>query len=212
MTRTLPSRDTLDRAADRAVETMRDRCVLLVRSITTQGESWADGAETVCGFAVKIRREDVDSTQVVSTVTMLRLPMAVPDVETLARVRLTHYRGQALAVPELYDVTAAARGTIQWNLDLRRQALDLRFVVPVAFRRGATTLAAQHVALVALKGASERRSEGGRASHADVEVWGLPTLDVAVGDRFTWNGAVCEIVFVRQERVAATVAEAVVLQ
>lgn len=95
----------------------------------------------------------------------------------------------------------------------RRHALTRRFTVPVAFRRGVATLPVQDVSLVSLTRASiERRSASGQTQQADVEVWGLPTLDVAIGDRFTWNGAVCEIVFVRQERVAATVAEAVTLQ
>lgn len=131
MSRTLPSLDELDRAGDLAVDTMRDRCVLLTRSTTQDAatgvpvELFADGATSVCGYAVKSRREGSGSTQVITTVTVLRLPLAVPDVDTLARVRLTHRRGRALHAAETYDITAAQRGTLQWNLELRRVAATL---------------------------------------------------------------------------------------
>jgi hypothetical protein len=131
MSRTLPSLDELNRAGDLAVDTMRDRCVMLTRG-TTQDEAtgmpveaFVDGAETTCGYAVKSRREGSGSTQVITTVTVLRLPLAVPDVDTLARVRLTVRRGRALPSPETYDITAAQRGTLQWNLELRRVAATL---------------------------------------------------------------------------------------
>jgi hypothetical protein len=131
MSRTLPSLDELDRASDLAVDSMRDRCVLLTRA-TTQDvatgmpiEGWALGAETVCGFAVKSRREGYGSTQVITTVTALRLPLAILAVDTLARVRLTWRRGRELPAPETYDITAATRGTLQWNLELRRVAATL---------------------------------------------------------------------------------------
>ena len=106
MSRTLPRHDVLDRAAEAAVSTMRDRCVLRTRSTsqdTATGmpiETWADGAETVCGFAVKTRREGEGHTQVLITITVLRLPLAIADVDTLARVRMTHQRGQVMASPE----------------------------------------------------------------------------------------------------------------
>ncbi len=138
MSRTLPSQAALDRAADLAVATMRDRCVLRVRSITQDAatgmpiEAWADGVETVCGFVMTIRpeggvqgttrREGEGSTQVLITVTSLRLPLALAEVDTLARVRLTHRRGVALATPETYDLTSAIRGALQWNCDLQRVA------------------------------------------------------------------------------------------
>jgi hypothetical protein len=59
---------------------------------------------------------------VLITVTSLRLPLALAEVDTLARVRLTHRRGVALATPETYDLTSAIRGTLQWNCDLQRVA------------------------------------------------------------------------------------------
>lgn len=131
MSRTLPSRAALDQASTLAVATMRDRCVLRVRHTTQDAitgmplETWTDGVETVCGFVVKMRREGEGSTQVITTITVLRLPLTIADVDTLSRVRLTHRRGHVMALPETYDITAASRGTLQWNCELRRVANTL---------------------------------------------------------------------------------------
>lgn len=131
MSRTLPSQEELVRASALAVATMRDRCVLRTRTTTQDSatgmpvEAWADGVTTACGVEEKTRREGEGSTQVLITSTILRLPLAIADVDTLARVRLTHRRGIALATPETYDLTAAKRGTLQWTCDLRRVANTL---------------------------------------------------------------------------------------
>jgi len=128
MSRTLPSREVLARAAGLATDTMRDRCVLRIRTTTQDAatgmpiETWADGEETACGYAVKSRREGMGRTQVITTITVLRLPLTIASVNTLARVRLTYRRGDEMAAPETYDITSAIRGTVQWNLELRRVA------------------------------------------------------------------------------------------
>lgn len=128
MSRTLPSREVLSRAAGLATDTMRDRCILVTRHTAQDAatgmpvESFVDGGESVCGYAVKSRREGSGSTQVITTITVLRLPLAIADVDTLSRVRLTYRRGDEMAAPETYDITSAIRGTVQWNLELRRVA------------------------------------------------------------------------------------------
>ncbi|MEI8166697.1 MAG: hypothetical protein WCG26_09960 [Chloroflexales bacterium] len=81
----------------------------------------------------------------------------------------------------------------------------------VVLRRGATALAAQPgVVALASRGAgqaSERRGEASRSQQNRAELWGLPTLDVQVGDRLTEGGVAFRVVFVRPDRVAATVAD-----
>jgi hypothetical protein len=95
----------------------------------------------------------------------------------------------------------------------RRKALRPRFTLSLVLRRGALTLTAQLVTMYELARASrDRRTEGGQAQQADVEVWGATDLDIAPGDRFTWNGSVCEVLRVRTERQTAIVAEAVTIQ
>jgi hypothetical protein len=86
--------------------------------------------------------------------------------------------------------------------------------VDVVLRRGSTTLAAQSMALAlpTSRGAREGRSAGAAGAQADVVLWGAPTLNIAVGDRFTWDGVACEVVLVRPGRTLATVAEAVLIR
>lgn len=95
----------------------------------------------------------------------------------------------------------------------RKRALGMRYDTSLVLRRGATTLAAQSVAIhIPPRVARERLTESGEAAQADVEVWGSVALDIQRGDRFTWDGTLCEVTFVRPGREAATIAEAVALR
>lgn len=81
----------------------------------------------------------------------------------------------------------------------------------IAIRRGATTLAEQKVRLAPIgRGfARERNSEGAQQDELSVFVIGLPTLDIAVSDRFNdGDGALYEVYFIRPNRQIQTVAEA----
>jgi len=77
----------------------------------------------------------------------------------------------------------------------------------ITLRRGATTLAAQAAAL-ALTLPRDQRDPSSQAAHASVRVIGAPELNIQAGDRFTWNGALCEVTLVRPDRAIATVADA----
>lgn len=79
----------------------------------------------------------------------------------------------------------------------RRKSLQGRYTTPLVLRRGATTLAAQLVALVVEQRVSKQ-----------VRIWGAPDLDIAVGDWFTWNSMRCKVTLVAPERTTATVAAA----
>jgi hypothetical protein len=79
----------------------------------------------------------------------------------------------------------------------------------VVLRRGSSTTLAAQPGLVVLANtqASERRGEASRAAQNRAELWGLPTLNVAVGDRLTAGGVAFRVVFVRPDRAAYTVAD-----
>ena len=95
----------------------------------------------------------------------------------------------------------------------QQASLRRRYTTSLVIRRGSTTLTAQLVALVALGRASrERITASGQSSQADVEVWGDPVLNIAVGDRFTWDGLAHEVILVRGGRTVATIADAIQVQ
>ncbi len=85
--------------------------------------------------------------------------------------------------------------------------------VNIVIRRGATTLGAQSVR-VARAGTIATRADGGNAEQwtQRVVVLGAVGLDIATGDRFNAGGRLYEVDFVRPNRVAATMAEARVIQ
>lgn len=85
--------------------------------------------------------------------------------------------------------------------------------VSVVIRRGSTALAAQSVR-VARAGAGATRADGGSAEQwtQRVVVLGAVGLDIATGDRFTVDGDLYEVDFVRPNRTAATMAEARVIE
>lgn len=85
--------------------------------------------------------------------------------------------------------------------------------VSIVIRRAATTLAAQSVR-VARAGTAAQRTDAGSAEQwtQRVVVLGAVALDIATGDRFNVGGRLYEVEFVRPNRVAATMAEARVIE
>lgn len=81
--------------------------------------------------------------------------------------------------------------------------------VEITLRRGNDSLAAQQARVVrAGARAQQARSNGGAAARTMVIVYGSPTMDIQRGDRFTLNGVLYEITFIRPSRLVGSVAEA----
>lgn len=81
--------------------------------------------------------------------------------------------------------------------------------VEITLRRGSDSLAAQQARIVrAGARAQQARSSGGAAARAMVIVYGAPAMDIQPGDRFTLNGMLFEVVFIRPSRLVGSVAEA----
>jgi hypothetical protein len=78
----------------------------------------------------------------------------------------------------------------------------------ITIRRGALTLPQQAVRVARLSAGSQRQSQGAKEKRAQVVVVGDMTLDIQVDDRFTINGIVYRVTFMRPNRTAATMAEA----
>jgi hypothetical protein len=79
----------------------------------------------------------------------------------------------------------------------------------IVIRRGATTLASQTVRVARINNAGG--SAGGNRSEeyrGRVVVMGATTLDIQVQDRFTVAGVLYRVTMVRPNRLAATMAEA----
>lgn len=83
--------------------------------------------------------------------------------------------------------------------------------VSVVIRRGATTLPAQSVRLSSSSG-SRVGSNGLSEAQAGGIVQGAPTLDIQTDDRFTANGVVYRVVFVRPFRTHETIADVEVIE
>lgn len=82
----------------------------------------------------------------------------------------------------------------------------------VALRRGATTLDAQTVRVARLGGGgAETRGENSAERRGQILVSGAIDFDVQAGDRFNWGGQLYEIRFVRPNRRAAVMAEAILV-
>ncbi|HAE59360.1 MAG TPA: hypothetical protein DCG54_07600 [Anaerolineae bacterium] len=82
----------------------------------------------------------------------------------------------------------------------------------IALRRGDATLAAQEARIARLSSGSRFRSESGAESRGGILVSGAAEMDIALDDRFTLNGAVYRIKFVRPNRDTGTQAEAELVQ
>jgi LEA14-like dessication related protein len=86
--------------------------------------------------------------------------------------------------------------------------------VSITIRRGATTLAAQTVRIAGAGAASGQTVDPGGLQQAvgRVLVLGTTSLDIQAGDRFTASGNLYEVVLVQQNKRAAVVAEAKLVQ
>jgi hypothetical protein len=106
-------------------------------------------------------------------------------------------------------------GIMDWD----QAAADLALVrqdneVNITIRRGDTTLNPQPVRIARAGGAQgrERDSEGAQQAVGRVVVLGPKTLDVQPGDRFTLEGRLYQVAFIRPNRRAAVVAEAEIIE
>ena len=83
----------------------------------------------------------------------------------------------------------------------------------IAIRRGETTLSAQAMRVEMAGGrASQFQSAAAREARLAAFVLMEYDADVEKDDRFTWNGLLLRVVFVQPNRLAATIAEAVVVE
>jgi hypothetical protein len=97
---------------------------------------------------------------------------------------------------------------------MRADLLQLRDERPVeiAIRRGATTLEAQTVRVERTRPGSTRSGDQAREQRGDVVVLGGIDLDIEVNDRFTDNGILYEVIFVRPNKEFAVMAEATAVE
>lgn len=86
--------------------------------------------------------------------------------------------------------------------------------VSITIRRGATTLSAQTVRIAGAGAASGGTVDPGGLQQAvgRVLVLGTTSLNIQAGDRFTSGGNLYEVVIVQQNKRAAVVAEAKLVQ
>jgi hypothetical protein len=96
--------------------------------------------------------------------------------------------------------------------DRARMRADLKAIrddrpASIVIRRGETTVAAQTVRIARIRRGLEFLSGQGKEHRADAIAMGDTTFDVAIGDRFTDQGTLYEVIFVRPNRDAAIVAE-----
>lgn len=85
--------------------------------------------------------------------------------------------------------------------------------VSLVIRRDGTTLPAQTVRIARSGGRGSFRSgQASEETRGQVIVAGEPSLDVQVGDRFTYSGVLYRVTFVRPNRTVDTVAEAEVVE
>lgn len=80
----------------------------------------------------------------------------------------------------------------------------------IVIARGAATLAPQPVRIVRPGGVGRNTvvTDGTSSAQSNVEVVGLPTLDIRPGDRFALDGMFYQVVSVQPQRQIGTVAQA----
>jgi hypothetical protein len=103
--------------------------------------------------------------------------------------------------------------------DWTQAANDMRAIraeneVSLAIRRGAsTTLAAQAMRIEYAGSRGFRlQSDAAREAQQAIFILGEPDMNIQREDRLTFDGHVIEVVFVQPNRLAATIAEAVVVE
>jgi hypothetical protein len=82
----------------------------------------------------------------------------------------------------------------------------------LVIRRGTTTLPAQTVRVERKGNATLIRQDGSESTIASVTVLGDTTLDIQADDRFTLNGQLYEVKFVRPNQQVCVQAEAILKQ
>ena len=84
----------------------------------------------------------------------------------------------------------------------------------ITIRRGSNTLSAQTVRLARMGlAASTRRDAGGiEQSEQRIVILGAVDIDIELGDRFTIDGDLFEVDFIRPNRRAARIAEARIIE
>lgn len=102
--------------------------------------------------------------------------------------------------------------------DWTQAANDMRAIraeneVSLAGRRGASTLSTQ---LMRIEYAGTRgyhlQSDAARSAEQAVFILGEPDMNIQREDRYTFDGHVIEVVFIQPNRLAATIAEAIVIE
>lgn len=98
------------------------------------------------------------------------------------------------------------------EITLIRAAMRNDRPASITLRRAETTVAAQSVRLARLSSGSRYRTEAGAESRGGMLISGAPTLNIQLDDRFTLDGAVYRVRFVRPNRDTGTQAEAELAQ
>lgn len=100
--------------------------------------------------------------------------------------------------------------------DWTQAANDMRAIraeneVSLALRRATSTLGAQSMRIEYAGARGYRlQSDAARAAQQAVFILGEPDMNIQPEDRLTFDGHVIRVVFVQPNRLAATIAEAVV--
>ena len=85
--------------------------------------------------------------------------------------------------------------------------------VSIAIRRAETTLTAQLMRIeIAGSRGMRLQSDAARQSQQAVFILGEHDMNIAVEDRLTYNSILYKVVFVQPDRLACTIAEAIVVQ
>jgi hypothetical protein len=82
----------------------------------------------------------------------------------------------------------------------------------ITLRRAETTVSAQSVRISRLSSGSRFRTDAGAESRSGMLISGATTLNIQMDDRFTLDGAVYRVSFVRPNRDTGTQAEAELAQ
>lgn len=104
------------------------------------------------------------------------------------------------------------------SFDWIQAANDMRAIraeneVSLAIRRASSTLTAQSMRIEYAGSRGYRlQSDAARAAAQAVFILGEPDMNIQREDRLTFDGHVIEVVFIQPNRLAATIAEAIVIE
>ncbi len=102
--------------------------------------------------------------------------------------------------------------TFDWDAaanDLRAVRAENEVTLPI--RRANSTIATQPMRIeYAGARAYTLQSEAARSAQQALFILGEPDMDIQKGDRLSFNGELIRVVFVQLNRLAATIAEAVI--